>query len=407
VFNHAAFHPDDLDDARRGHPAVELREYAASRRTHFAGSELTPHFAGHEPRWVDYVFNQIRGELAPRRFGTLQHELHEVALDPDGGVGNGQYYGRRSVTSRSLKEFVGLEGDEREGPFAALAMWVPVTVVKLLVPETALLPDLTIKTRPFLTLSDPSLGDHAPSFRLRRSRFVSDGLRAAVGAAVGPALEWLDAEFTQLDVADGALRLVVNGYRIEPAQLDALVQAAGAIAANLVELCAPLHAPGPFDVTLGPPAPESHPPGFSSFETTFDRSGNEVLHRRAAELGLVVEDPAALHRRFPRLAIPGTSLGVLGGHLPSSEALGRLTWQDPGDARGGSVLRGGALFSASPQAQPTPPGGNYLASTDMFVDLVDDVACAWSATTVVGRIDADQLAVRALRSMRETGLADV
>jgi hypothetical protein len=43
----------------------------------------------------------------------------------------------------------------------------------------------------------------------------------------------------------------------------------------------------------------------------------------------------------------------------------------------------------------------------MFVDLVDDVACAWSATTVVGRIDADQLAVRALRSMRETGLADV
>ena len=34
-------------------------------------------------RWVDYVFNSTRGELTTGRFGTRQHELHEVALRSD------------------------------------------------------------------------------------------------------------------------------------------------------------------------------------------------------------------------------------------------------------------------------------------------------------------------------------
>ena len=159
-----------------GYPATTLETYAAERGWDFRNQELAGHFGGLNPDWVDYVFNSMRGELVPGRFGTLQHELLEVALGNDGSPSLGQWYGRRSVGRKGLRGMLGLERHVDE-PFAdRSAMWVPTTSVKLLVPEAATLPEVTVVSAAYTTLrarrssvrTDPISGsDATPSCRRR------------------------------------------------------------------------------------------------------------------------------------------------------------------------------------------------------------------------------------------------
>lgn len=405
---HAAFTAADVEDARRGRPATDLSRYGQSRGLEPLGQALVGHVAGLNPLWSDHVFNVLRGELGDGRFGTIQHELHEVPLGDDGQPGRpGEYHGRRSV-GRSRWIVPGwLRREPPNEPFAAQAMWVPTTGVKVLVPEAALLPRTLVTSAAHAPLLDPRLEPQAPSFRLQPNRFASTELVQVLAASVGPTLESLGDTFVRLELAHGALGLTVDGYRADPVDLDRLVTATLAMAAALAQVARPWWLPAPFEAPLGPFEPATHPAGYRSFATDLDRSGLDALERDAAALGLVVEDPVALHRRFPRLPLPGTSMGVLAGPLPGRGALGRLTWQTqshPGSTR---YLRRAAVVAARPDAPASPVGGRLVTATDMYAAAVDGVACCWTRGNSEGRLDAADLAERAVATLGAAELADV
>ena len=118
------------------------------------------------------------------------------------------------------------------------------------------------------------------------------------------------------------------------------------------------HPAPPFAAPLPPFDAGTHPAGFISFEGKIDRSGMVALERDAAAFGLRIEDPAALHRAFPRLPIPGTSRGILAGTLPGTGGtFGRLTWNTQRHPDSSAYLRRGAIVAARPGAPATPVGG--------------------------------------------------
>ncbi len=404
MVNHAAFTRDDVADARRGHPAVTLDGYAAHRALEPVGQQLIGHTAGLNPVWADHVFNALRGELVPGRFGTVQHELYGVSLADDGHTGMpGTYHGRRTATRLGLHNLVGWRTSTPNRPFPRTSMWLPTTAVKVLVPEVALLPRFLVRTKANLPLSEPTLR-HAPGFRMASSRWVGTDQLAALDAALGPTLSALGTTFAEVELRHGALGVVVDGYRHDTGALDHLVTCTAALADALADLAAPWHAPGPFAAPLGAFDPTGHPPGYVSFATVGDGRAMATLEQHATEVGMVVEDPVALHRRFARLPLPGTSLGVAAGSLPGTATPARLTWQHQGHPGSSRYLRRAAVVAARDGAE-TPPGGHLVPSTDMYAAARDGVAVCWTRANSEGRLDAVDLAERAAATFAETGLA--
>lgn len=128
------------------------------------------------------------------------------------------------------------------------------------------------------------------------------------------------------------------------------------------------------------------------------------MDRDAAAFGLTAEDPAALHRHFPHLALPGTSQGVLAGTLPGSDTFGRLTWQTQGHRESSLLFRRAAIIEARPDAPALPVGGALNASTEMYVAANDGVACCWTQQLSHGLVETADLAERALATFRESDL---
>lgn len=403
--NHAAYAPEDVEDARRGHPTSDLTEYARSRGLEPVGQALVGHFSGLNPLWPDYTFNVARGAFPGDRYGAVQHELREVGLGDDGSPGgSGEWFGRRTTVNPGLRNLIGLHKEPKNEPFAAQAMWVPVTATKVLVPEAALLPRIVILGKTHSSFLDPSLDPWAPSFRMVKSQWVSDEWQAAIAAAVGPTLQSLGDRFVRLELKHGALGLQVNGFRADPADLDRLVAATSAMGDALAEVARPWWTPGPFDAPLGAFSPSTHPPGYVTFDGEFDSSGIEALDRDAAAFGMTVEDPAALHRRFPKLALPGTSRGLLAGSFPGTSTFGRLSFQTQGHPGSSAYLRRGAVIEAAAEAAPTPIGGVLLAETDMYVAVGGGLACCWTRTNSEGRLDTAELLEKATATFRARGL---
>jgi hypothetical protein len=401
--SHAAYTADDVDDARRGHPAVDLASYANARGLEPLGSALVGHFGGLNPLWPEYVFNVLRGELVPGRFGTVQHELDEVELRDDGDPRQGgTYYGRRSNAKPGLRNLIGLKKEPPNEPFAAQAMWLPATGVKLLVPEAAVLPRLMLKTKEHMPWSERSLEPWAPSFGMAANQWVSAELRDAVARAVGPVLEDLGTAFARLELKNGALGLRVDGYRADDTDLDRLIAATATMADALAELARPGWAPAPFDQPLGGFDVDTLPPGYRTFQTDVYQTAFEELQQAATSMNLANEDPVALHRTQPHLRLPGTSMGVLAGTLPGG-GFGRFTWQTQSHPGSSAYLRPAAVVAAEPDAPRTPIGGTLVKSTDMYVVVADGLACCWTRTNSVGTLDAADLVPRVEATFREIG----
>lgn len=195
-------------------------------------------------------------------------------------------------------------------------------------PEASLLPRITAISSAFAVLREWKF---VPGIKLVSSDAIGDDLRAALTQAIGPTLAQLATQcaFVRLRIANGALGLTVDGYRADPAELDALRSAANEMAEAMARLSAVTHEPSapPFGEALPAFDRTTHPVWFRSFEGSFDRSGLDVLEREATQLGLRVEDPSALHRAYACLPTPGTSMGVLAGDLPGTRTFARLTWQ--------------------------------------------------------------------------------
>lgn len=412
MHNHAAFKRADVEDARRGHPASELSGYAAARGLEPIGRGLVGHLAGLNPRWEDYAFNGMRGELVPGRFGVLQHELYELGLGDDADPSRpGTYHGMRARTRMTWRSFVPLgelfEKPAPDEPFAAQSIWLPTTSVKVLVPEIALLPPVRIESANSSVLFQRTF---VPGFAIDKTDAVDEQLIGVIGQVLGPSLTALQGQaFVEVRARHGALGITVDGYRDDPAELDHLVGVLGAMAEALTASCAIWHErpPQPFSVPLRDFDPTGHPAGYQTFDGRFDRSGMAALEQVSTELGLRLEDPVALHRRFPRLPIPGTSLGVLAGTLPGTEAFGRLTWHRQGDTRAASYLRRGVIVPAAEGAAPTPPGGVKEPASDCWVAVADGLACAWPRAQVMGKLGAVELVERGVAALRATGAAEL
>lgn len=423
MFNVGAIAPEDAAEARQGAPTSNLTEYAASRGLDFVGRALDSHFGGLNPRSGDFVFNFLRGELAPARYGALQHELMEVSLGYENKrPAMGTWHELR--INRGTKGFKLFNNPQRtDDPFGDQhTMWTPTTSVKLQVPEAALLPPITILSSSFANREVPALGPNGPGLGIRTDACVyhaNDPARmldpeASLPPAVhqyldthlGPSLAQI-SRYVSLRYAHGALSLTVNGFVADPARLDHLITLAAHASAVVVELGRSQWHSGAFSDALGPFDPAAHPATYPSFVHTNRGSGLDALVRHGSELGWVVEDPVALHRRFPTLPVPGVSRGVLAGFLPGSTAPARLSWHTQMHANSSDFLRGAGLFIARPDARATKPGGELYQGTDMYVANEAGVACAWSRSNTEGELQSRELLQRAVATMQATGLADV
>lgn len=410
--NHAAYKRADVEDARRGRPMSDLTAYARDRGLDPIGRGLVGHVAGLNPRWEDYVFNVMRGEVGRGRFGVLQHELHEIGLGDDGKPRpHGTYYGLRASTRMTWKSFLPFgELFEREAPdepFQAQSIWLPTTSVALMLPEAALVPALVVTSKDQSVLMQKTFVD---GFTLGRTDAMTDQFVGALANAWGPTLSRIGAVHAIVTVRYGQLGLRVDGFRDDPAELDHLRACAGDLADALAARCHSLHesSPVPFETPLADFDAATHPAGYHSYAGRFDDSALQALRAFASERGMRVEDPVALHRRFPRLPIPGTSLGLLAGPLPGTSTFGRVTFNSQGDRRNASYVRRGVMVEAAPDAQSTPLGGVRVDAADCWVAVQDGVACAWPRAQNPGhRLDIAELTERSIAALRATGAAAV
>ncbi len=411
---YAAFAPEDVADAKRGAPDVDLAAYAAARGLTFRGSTILSAFRGVLPAWADYTFNAMSGVLPGGGYGLLEHELEQIATTAGSGIAmNGAFHGAR-FTARGpswkglLLPFLDTERKVPNEPFAPSAIWVPTTKVVVRVPEAALLRRMVVRRADrFPPAGNPKLeAEGLPGFRLAGGGDVDPQLRAAIfGGPAGRVLAGLTHAYVSLVICDGVVALQRNGFARGDAELDALAQAACAIADGVCEACRPLHRPQPFSAHLAPPPPARLRP---DPDDPFPRPLPDLADafaRAASELAMTQEDPAAYHRAYPSLPVPGVAQGVLRGRIPGASVDGRLAWHvQSGFARGS--LRGAVLVPARAGAA-TQPGGVLHEETDLYAEVADGIAACWVRVRTTDRLDARPLAERAVATLRRLGLADV
>lgn len=322
--NSAAFAPDDVDDARRGAPAYDLGAYAAARGLQPLGSVIQGHFLGLTPRFSEYTFNVLRGTFPGDRFGAIQHELYEIEMSAGRLRFNGELYGTRVAGRVPVSEFLGISVDRSQQPFGDDVTLVPTTTILVHAPETVFLPAVLVRRDAFLTLLSPSLQPAAPGFAMNGTDHIDDVLRAAIGTSMGPTLRSLRFPFVEVRLSYGRLALTVNGFVAAADQLDALVNAASVLADALAHLCSAWWAPDHFDTPLAPFDSAGHPRGWPSamFTGPLDDSLTTSLQTIARDMRASIEDPVALHRRFPRLPIPG-AFARRDRRAPAGHARGR------------------------------------------------------------------------------------
>lgn len=402
-FNHAALDRADIEDAKRGYPAVSLQQFAAANGLGYTNNELHPGFLSNLPKWPDYVFNVCHGTFPGGRLGVLQHELLELETDQDGIRGGGTFHSVRVVSRYSAKELLGLGTDEStHPPFTGNSVWLPITSVHLRTPELNQLPVFTIRSNDAISLfGTGKLDQHGlPGFRLDRGPKENPALLSAIAAACAGALPTRRDSYVRLQVRYGVLSLTVNGYRADDADLHHLTAVATHIADGLTALATRL--PGATFATAGPAAASTNPPqGVPKPHPSYV----PAYAKAATELAMLHEDPYYLTHLLPRCPIPGVASGVLFGTLPGTTTVGRLVWFELGGRFSGSV-RAGVMVPAASGAS-TPLGGVFHAPTGMQVEVVDGIAYCWSQQLLTGRLESAQLTPAAHAAFAATGLATI
>ncbi|MEQ1700764.1 MAG: hypothetical protein ABMA25_11675 [Ilumatobacteraceae bacterium] len=399
-FNHAALDRADIEDAKRGYPAVSLQPFAAAAGLGYTNNELHGGFLSNLPKFPGYVFNVCHGTFPGGRLGLLQHELLELETDQDGIRGGGTFYSVRVVTRYSTKELLGVTGDPIEAPFLGNAAWLPITSVHLRTPELNQLPVFTVREVGFTVLARGKLDQYGlPGFRVDRGP-KDPTMLSAIATACAGALPTRRDSYVRLQVRYGVLSLTVNGYRADEQDLHHLTAVATHIADSLTALTRNL--PGAAFTTAGPSAdtsapPEGVPKPHPSYRPAYAKAG--------PELTMLHEDPYYLSHLLPKCPIPGVPSGVLFGNLPGTSTVGRLAWFELGNRFSGSV-RGGAIAPAADGAT-TPLGGTYHAPTGMHVEVVDGIAYCWLHPLLSGRLGARELVTAAQAAFTATGTATI
>ena len=257
---HAAFAREDVEDARRGRPDFDLSEYASGRGLRFLGDGAPPNFAITGPKWPEYTTNAMAGALPGGELAMVAHELYEVEVTT-GKTGprmGGALYDERYTVKDPFFFQPSYWKRPKEGPFVGNAIWIPTTKAAVRVPQAALAPYVVaMPSERLAPVGRYELDRHGlPGFALNHGEEEENAgfLDRLFGGEAGRVLAGLGWPFVQLTIRDGMVALVRNGFVREPAELDALVDAASRIVAALREICAPWAQPRPFEEPLPPPA---------------------------------------------------------------------------------------------------------------------------------------------------------
>ncbi|WP_205698296.1 hypothetical protein [Conexibacter sp. SYSU D00693] len=389
---YAALAREDVKDARRRRPDVDLAPYAAARGLDHLGSQNAAGYFAALPLDEQLQFNVLRGTLPGGRPGCLFHWVRAWPA-PNGESSGGTFYGwvwnpplpkGWWKPDKSDLPYVGWLFNGREVDYEE-AVGIPHTVAATLVPEASLLGPGPIsfdnKSKPWL------VGGH-------REKLGARGLRGFdLTAATEPPAAVVDAlmssrfrdvlanggvrhKLFELFVSHGTLCARRNGFAKTEAELDELAEAVCVAGDALRDACLALADPQPFGRSL-PTAP--WPPQGVSLSGRFPPSPwLEAFHGLAARTGMVLEEPALLHRAFPSLPVPGTAFAVLRGALPESGLPGRLSFHAERPVSRDNQGRTAVLLMARPDAATTPAGGVRLADRGLTYAVQDGVFSAWT-----------------------------
>ncbi|MCB8971261.1 MAG: hypothetical protein H6533_10670 [Thermoleophilales bacterium] len=414
--NRAAYAREDVDDSKRGRPSVSLQSYATLRGMRFRDSIRLGAFMSASPIWKEYVFNAMDGALPSGRYGLIEHELDEQALDQDGFQQAGGYYSVRTTWRNpdDWKAFLtyGALGGQKEvpnEPFAGNSGWLPATAVSIRVPQTRLIAPLDVRRKGnFPRFGVRDLGElGAPGFRatgVDKDAASEATVGEALGAGAGAALGECPYPYVRLEVGYGLVTLRRNGFAPEE-EIKTLVDRAERIAEAFAGACGRLARPQAFDLPVPPaePGPELSRKQRALAEIA-DMGISQAAERIAAEMGLEVEDPARFQQAFPDVVMPGTARLVCRGTLPGTAVIGRIVYTAQG-RRAGSTIRGGVLLPAASSAPKMPLGGEPVEATNMYGDLAGDIAVFWDRGRVSGQLGAVDLLRRALATAAELRIA--
>lgn len=406
---YGAFAKDDVDDAQRGEPAGSLEAYAAARGLTFVGQQLYGAYCGILPRFPDYIFNVCRGVLPGDGVGMLQHELQEVEVSNSRGIMWGGEFHHTRYTARGKgfwNTVLPIEIFDREPPdepFAASALWAPVTAGVVRVPQAALLPRALVRRRERMAAGTPTLDDvGAPGFRVETNTGSAEVRAAMFGGDVAEVLRTLPYPHVELMFSHGGVALRRNGFVMDDDCLDDLAHAVSRVAAGLARAGAPYHRPQPFSAHLPPPG--DGPPDDVPWYEWPGPAWSDGYAKKAPALGMTNEDPVEFHRAFPTQPVPGIANGVLHGSLPGWDGVeGRLVFMAHGRGTTNTV-RTAVLIAAPEGASAFPPGGQLVAETDMYVEVVDGIAALWNRYRSAGQLEAEPTLDRARTTARQVGL---
>lgn len=397
-YNRAALSADDVEDSRRGRPAVSLQPVIEALGLTYADSEMAGAFVATLPKWPDYLFNGGRGALPGGRYGQVGHELLEVDVTQSGLQMGGSTYAVRTTYRGSGFGTLGAPPNE---PFSGNNAWIPTTAVHVRAPETARLPRLVVVEKSRIpSWGNPRLEEQGlPGYRMVGNDEVGPDLIAAVAGVCRPWLSQRSDPYLRVRVVQGMVNITVNGYRTDIGDLRQLVDAGEGIANGLAAMMAPpLNAP--FDspgAAVGslaalPGVPRAWPQYAGLFTAA------------AAASGLHQEDALYLMSLLPSNPIPGLPWGVLFGTPAGCAKPCRIVWHNQG-GRTESSVRGGLITPARPGAQ-TPVGGIFHEPTAMYAEVVNDVAYCWNQQRG-GDVDPHALAHNGGITLRSLGLADI
>ncbi len=398
-YGRAAFAPEDVEDSKRGRPAVALHGFAQSMGLLYRDQEMPGAFISTLPRWDNYIFNGMRGVFPGGRFGHLGHELLQVSVDSEGINMSGTTYATRTVF-RNSGLFGGGEAPKDE-PFAGNYAWIPTTAVHVRAPETARLPTMVIIEGSRTALfGNPKLDEYGlPGYRLVGSDDISDDLRAHFARVCQPWLSQRHDPYLRVRVYHGLVNITVNGYRSDPADLHFLMQAAHGIADGLAAMMA-----APANASFGAAGPSSGSFSLPGVPRAWPEYA-AVFAEAARLYGLFDEDPLHLMALLPRNPIPGIPWGVLFGTPAGAAAPCRVVWHNQGGRTENSV-RGGMITPARPGAT-TPVGGILHGPTAMYVEVVDGMAYCWNQRRHFGELGSAALLEQGPLTLRATGVADI
>lgn len=396
--NRAAFSRDDVEDAKRGYPDFDLRDYAARRDLEFLDHGTPAGYRAAVPGEEELRSNVLRGVLPGGEYGVLANEGLEIGFTTDTPDWGGSYYGLRVIAKGDFGGILGFVpvANWFVGSSATATVRVPCTLAAVRVPETAGgLTQLRLDRR-----------RSAPPFsfgkRTKLAKLVGDkGWDLYAGAKPDPeVVERLLAEpvagLLRAHTDDGLFQAVVwygtlvvrrNGYLRSPEELDELAQAASLLAGRLREVCLPLADRQWFEATLPAPrpfrTPPEAPPGFF-VEVAWCKWAVKTAER----YGLELEDPLAYHRAFPSVPVPGTACVVLRGTIPRLGLPGRLLVH-----REHEVARPAVVIAAPEGAEPTPPGGLVFPEHGVRLEIADGLLAVWSingywGSAMAGDLDA-------------------